>query len=193
MSAVEAEGRQTIVNADPLLPVVTAWDLGMSDATSIWFAQMSGREVRLVDFYQASGAGLDHYAGVLREKNYRYAEHLLPHDAAQREMGTGRSRVETLHQLGVTNIRVLPNLSIEDGIAQSRLLLPRCWFDERRCADGLEALRQYRYEYDERLQTLRLRQHSHAADAFRYLAVGLRALSDAPRQMKAIDDHHYGA
>ena len=142
------------------------------------FCQRSGREVRLIDYYEASGVGLDHYARALGGRPYVYGEHLLPHDAEVRELGTGKSRVETLASLGIRP-RVLPAMRVEDGINAARNLLPQCWFDAARCAGGLEALRQYRREWDERLRAFRPRPlhdwTSHAADAFRYLAQGLRA------------------
>lgn len=163
---------------EPGLEVHTAWDLGIGDSTAIWFAQMHGKEVRVIDFYEASGVGLDHYAKVLREKPYVYAEHILPHDVAVKELGTGKSRLEVLDGLGIRNVRVLPNLRIEDGINAARLFIERCWFDADNCRRGVEALKAYRAEYDEKLQVLKLRPlhnwASHPADAFRYLALGMR-------------------
>jgi len=170
------------IEPDPTLPVITAWDLGIGDATAIWFAQLSGREIRLIDYYEASGVGLDHYAEVLRRKaaEHRcvYGEALLPHDATQSELGTGRTRLETLRSLGIGRTRVVKRLSVDDGINASRLILPRRWFDAGRCARGLEALRQYSRAWSEERKTFGERPAhdwaSHAADAFRYLAAGLR-------------------
>jgi phage terminase large subunit len=178
MVQADADKRISRVPYDPRLSVYTAWDLGIGDSTVIWFAQQVGQEVRLIDYYESSGVGLDHYAGVLRTKYPNYAEHLLPHDAEVKELGTGRSRLETLRSLGLTNIRVLPAQSVEDGINAARLLIPRCWFDVEKCARGIECLRQYRAEFDEKLKTLKSRPlhdwTSHGADAFRYLAMGLK-------------------
>lgn len=177
METLEREGRIGSVPYRPGCPVVTAWDLGFSDSTAIWFAQIVGREVHIVDYCQASGAGLDYYARELQRRGYVYGEHLFPHDAAASELGTGTTRLETLRRLGLPG-RVLPALRVEDGINAVRLLLPRCWFDETRCAQGLEALRMYRRDWDDKAQDFRPRPlhdwTSHAADAFRYLAVGLR-------------------
>jgi hypothetical protein len=177
LAAAERDGRIAAVPWEPTLPVHTAWDLGIGDSTAIWFCQRAGREVRLIDYYEASGVGLDHYARVLGERAYVYGEHLLPHDAEVKELGTGKSRVETLASLGIRP-RVLPALKVEDGINAARNLLPQCWFDSVRCVRGLEALRQYRREWDERLRAFKARPlhdwSSHAADAFRYLAQGLR-------------------
>lgn len=101
MRAVNNEGRLGEVPYERSVGVVTAWDLGVGDSTAIWFAQMVGQEVRLIDYYECSGVGLDHYARVLAEKGYHYESHILPHDVRVREMGTGKSRLETLDTLAV--------------------------------------------------------------------------------------------
>lgn len=177
VTALESQGRIRAVPWEPALPVHTAWDLGIGDSTAIWFCQQLGHEVRLIDYYENSGVGLAHYAGRLAERPYAYGEHLLPHDAAVREVGSGQSRVETLRSLGIRP-RLLPPARLEDGIEAARNLLPRCWFDAERCARGIDALRQYRRSYDARRQVFAERPlhdwTSHAADAFRYLAMGLR-------------------
>jgi hypothetical protein len=177
IAQAEAENRIGAVPHDPRLVVHTAWDLGVGDATAIWFCQRHRREIRLIDYYEASGAGLDHYAQVLHAKGYAYGEHVLPHDANVTELGSGKTRVETLIGLGIRP-RVLGQHKVPDGINAVRRLLPRCWFDAAACARGLEALRHYRCEWDERRQTFREQPlhdwSSHAADAFRYLAMGLR-------------------
>ncbi len=179
----ERQGAVAAVPWQPELPVVTAWDLGIDDATAIWFAQAAGRELRLVDYYEASGVGLEHYAKQLKEKPYVYGEHLLPHDVAVTELGTGRSRYATLAGLGIRG-RVVPRHDLEDGINAARLLLARCHFDAGRCAAGLEALRQYRRDWDASRGAFKPRPRhdwaSHAADAFRYLAMGLRPAPGAP-------------
>lgn len=176
LQQAETDKRIGNVPWESKIPVHTAWDLGIGDSTAIWFVQQVGKEVRLIDYYESSGVGLDHYAKVLREKPYVYGDHLLPHDAEVKELGTGQSRVETLRSLGIRS-RIVPKLSIDDGIQAVRNLLPRCWFDQK-CARGIEALRQYRAEFDDKLKTLKSRPlhdwSSHPADAFRYLAVGLK-------------------
>lgn len=177
IASLEVQKRLVSIPWEMRIPVHTAWDLGIGDSTAIWFCQQVGRETRLIDYYEASGVGLDHYAKVLREKPYVYGDHILPHDAEVRELGTGRSRVETLRSLGI-NPRVIPAQSVDDGINAVRTLLPTCWFDAVNCARGLEALRQYRREFDDKLKVFKARPlhdwTSHAADAFRYLALGLR-------------------
>jgi hypothetical protein len=183
IAAAEAAGQIGAVPHDPLLTVDTAWDLGVGDATAIWFCQRVGREVRLIDYHESSGMGLAHYAELLRGKGYRYGEHILPHDARAREMGSGKSRVETLTALGFRP-RVLAPAEVADGREAVRQLIPRCWFDAGKCARGLEALRHYRAEWDERAQALKAKPRhdwaSHGADALRYLAMGLREETGAP-------------
>ena len=144
----------------------------------IWFLQQVGREIHWIDFYESSGVGLDHYATVLDEKPYTYGDHLLPHDAGARELGTGKTRVETLASLGL-KARVVPRQAVDDGINALRLLLPQSWFDKVKCDRGLEALRSYRREWDEKMATFRPRPlhdwSSHGADAARPAAMGLKA------------------
>jgi phage terminase large subunit len=159
--------------------VHTAWDLGISDSTAIWFVQCVGRERRLIDYYQASGVGLDHYAQVLMDKRlkygWRYGDHFLPHDVRHRELSTGRSRLTALAALGIEAV-IVPESNVLDGINAVRKMLGRTWIDPDRCKQGIEALRQYRREYDERLNDFKQNplhdQHSHGADALRYFACG---------------------
>lgn len=178
MKRVTEEGRISSVPYDRSLGVVTAWDLGIGDSTSIWFAQHSGAEVRLIDYYESSGVGLDHYAKILQEKKYVYESHILPHDVQVKELGTGKSRLETLDNLGIRPVEIAPKLNVDDGIQAVRSMLDRCWFDESNCNRGIEALRQYQREFDEKGRTWRGRPRhdwtSHGADAMRYLAVGYR-------------------
>lgn len=177
MRKAEEEGRICAVPHDPAAEVFTAWDLGIGDSTAIWFAQQVGREIRVLDYYEASGVGLDHYVKVIRDKPYLYGRHFLPHDADASELGTGKSIREVLAGMGVRDTSIAPKLSVEEGINAARMLIPRCWFDVKKCKEGLEALRQYRKEYDEKLKTFKLRPlhdwASHGADAFRYLAVSV--------------------
>jgi hypothetical protein len=175
------DGRVTNVPYDPAMSVITAWDLGIGDSTSIWFCQfLGGGEVRVIDYYENSGVGLDHYAKVLLSKEYHYEQHILPHDVQVKELGTGKSRLEVLDALGIRNIEIAPKLSIEDGIQAARTMIARCYFDETKCNRGIEALRQYRRDFDEKNKTWRGRPlhdwTSHGADAWRYMAVGYRPL-----------------
>ena len=174
IASLEAKGCITSVPVDPAAPVHTVWDLGIADSMAIWFVQAPrGGSVRLVDYYEASGYGLDHYAAMLKAKGYLYGDHWGPHDLAVREIGTGRSRQDVAAGLGI-NFRMVPNLRVEDGINAARMLLPRCYFDKDKTAQGLECLRLYREKIDDKRQVSMGPLHdytSHAADAFRYLAI----------------------
>ncbi len=178
MKTAKEENRITSVPYDPSASVITSFDLGIGDSTAIWFAQFVGQEIHLIDYYENSGVGLDHYAKVLHDKGYHYEAHILPHDVQVKELGTGKSRLETLENLGVYNIEIAPRLNVDDGIQASRSMLNKCWFDEKKCERGIEALLQYRREFDEKLKSWRGRPlhdwTSHGADSFRYLAVGYR-------------------
>lgn len=193
LADAEREKRIGRVPWDPILPVHTAWDLGVGDSTAIWFVQLVGREWRWIDYHEGTGAGLDHYARVLGAKPYVYGEHLLPHDAAARELGTGRTRIEMLASLGI-RARLVPRHAVDDGIQAVRALLPRSWFDAEKCARGLETLRAYRRGWDERLGLFRARPlhdwASHGADAARTAAMGLReARDESPRPRLALNDY----
>ena len=177
ISEAEADGRICGVPCDGAALVDTAWDIGVGDSTAIWFMQEVGREIHAIDYYEASGLPIAHYAGVLSSKGYAYRDHILPHDADARELGTGRSIADMLKGMGIRT-RIAPKLSPDTGIAAVRTMLPKTWFDARRCADGVEKLRQYRSEYDEKRQVLSNRPlhdfTSHCADAMRMYAVSYR-------------------
>lgn len=176
LADAEREGRITGVPYDPAAQVWTAWDLGISDTTSIWFAQIVGREIHVIDYYENAGVDLGHYVREIQSKPYLYGGHLLPHDAEARELGTGKTRVEVLQSLGL-NPTIVKNHRVEDGINAVRMMLPKCWFDGERTAKGVDALKMYRSEWDDKRQTFNTKPvhdwSSHAADAFRYLAMGL--------------------
>ena len=181
MAAADAAKRITSVSYDPALPVDTDWDLGMGDAMTIWFSQSSrSGEVRLIDYYEASGEGFPHYVGVLASKGYVYGQHWAPHDISVRELGTGKSRLEMAASFGL-RFQVTPRINsnvgqeVEEGINAVRMLLPRCWFDATKSAKGIEALKNYRRDYNQRLNEFKTSPvhdwASHGADAFRGLAV----------------------
>lgn len=177
LAEAQEQDRIGKVPYDPRLPVQTAWDLGVGDSTAIWFFQVLGQEIRIIDYHEDSGEGLPYYAKILDQRGYKYGDHWAPHDIQVRELGSGKSRIETAKMLGI-QFRIVPNLSIDDGIHAVRNTIPRCWFDAKKCELGLQALRNYRKEYDDRRQEYKPRPlhdwSSHAADAFRYLAVGLK-------------------
>lgn len=169
------DGRLTRVPYDPALPVDTDWDLGVGDATAIWFSQsLYTGEVRLIDYYEHTGQGLAFYKQVLNDKGYTYGQHWAPHDIEVREMTTAQTRLDVAHKLGL-HFAVSPKVnSLEDGIHAARMLLPRCWFDLQKTQRGIECLQHYRWDYNTRIQGFtHLPVHdwaSHGADAFRGLA-----------------------
>jgi phage terminase large subunit len=175
MREVEAQGRIGEVRYETLAPVHTAWDLGYSDDTAIWFWQVVAGEVRLIDYYASNGEGVEHYCRLIQSKPYQYGNHWVPHDAVPKTLAAnGRSIIQQMHALGV-KARVAPDLGVQDGIQAVRLMLPRCWFDAAKCSEGIEALKQYRREFDEDRKAFRDKPRhdwcSHASDSFRYLAL----------------------
>ena len=186
LAEAQEQDRIGKVPYEPRLPVNTAWDLGVGDSTSIWFYQILGQEIRIIDYHEDSGEGLPYYAKILDGKGYKYGDHWAPHDIQVRELGSGKSRIETAKMLGI-QFRIVPNLSIDDGINAVRNTIPRCWFDAQKCELGLQALRNYRKEFDDRRQEYKPKPlhdwSSHAADAFRYLSL---ALKDSKQKGKAI-------
>lgn len=176
IAQAERDGRITGVEAIDA-PVHTAWDLGMGDSTAIWFWQASGNEIRVIDHYENHGQAIPHYVAEIEARGYPKGVDYVPHDAKVRSLETGRTRVETLIGLGRKPLLVA-NHKIMDGINAARLTLPRVWFDADRCRDGIEALRQYRADFDEKTRAFKdAPKHdwtSHTADAFRYLCMAWR-------------------
>jgi phage terminase large subunit len=172
--------RITSIPYDATKPVHTFWDLGWADMTSIWFAQSIGFECRVVDFYQNHQHPLQHYIQTLQSRGYVYGTDWLPHDAQAKQLGSGRSIEELLRAAG-RNVKIVPRLSVNDGINAVRTLFNRMWFDAEKCADGLQALRRYRYDLDDAGHPDKVPVHddaSHSADALRYMAV---AMKEEPR------------
>jgi hypothetical protein len=180
------EGRLSNVSYHPEIPVNTYWDLGVGDATAIWFIQNVGDEIHLIDYLEANGKGLDSYIKIVKEKEYVYGEHFAPHDIKVREMGSGLSRIEVARNLGL-HFKISPKLSIEDGINAARTVFPRCYFDAKKCEVGIAALKNYHRKYNEELRVYDNKPlhdwSSNGADAFRYMAVSMRrnaGLSQVP-------------
>lgn len=176
----KAEGRLVKNLYDHGFPVETWWDIGVGDATAIWFTQTVGNQIHVVDYLEASGEGVSYFAKAIQEKPYTYAAHHGPHDLQVREWGSGTdsapvTRLESARRLGIV-FRIVPKVPVDDGINAVRSVFSRCWFDEVKCAKGLQALESYHKEYDERLKMFKsYPEHdwsSHGADAFRYFAVG---------------------
>lgn len=176
----EREGRVTSVDVDPALPIHTAWDLGIGDSTAIWVFQAGPEGMRLIDHIEDHGKPLGHYVAELKARGYEGGKDYVPHDAKVRSLDTGRSRLETLLGMG-RNPQVLPPANVDDGINGVRQLFPRMWFDATRCKAAIEALRQYRTEFDEKTKAFKPRPRhdwtSHTADAMRYAAQGYRDLA----------------
>lgn len=171
----QEEGRIRNVPFDASRPVQTFFDLGWADSTSIWFVQTVNNEIRFVDYYANNLMPLSHYISILQSKPYIYGTDWLPHDARAKTLATGRS-VEELMVAAGRKVQIVPNLSISDGINAARTVFNRCYFDEARCADGLQSLRHYRYDVNDtgEYSVRPLHDfHSHAADAFRYCAVAI--------------------
>lgn len=176
LAQAREDGRIGSVPYDATTGVYTAWDLGIGDATAIWFFQRVGREIHFIDHYEASGEDLGHYISVLNNKPYNYAKHFLPHDAKQRELQTNMTRVDFFAQNGINNVEILRPTSFTVGnddinlVARPKLSL--CWFDAEKCKRGLECLRAYHYGYDVKNNLLKSQpEHdwsSHSSSAFIY-------------------------
>lgn len=181
INTIEEKGHITRIERDDLCRSFVAWDLGMGDSTCLWVAQLVGKEVRLIDCVENHGQGLEWYVRWLQDNDYARWEQFLPHDVEVRELGTGRSRKEVLMEAGL-NITVAPRLSVADGIQAVRRLLPRCWFDPK-TKPGLDALRNYRREHDEKRNVFYEKPlhdwASHYSDSFRYLAISLDEGTDS--------------
>jgi len=172
MNSIQLAGQITGVPYDPNALVWTAWDLGMDDETAIWFIQRCGRELHVIDLYQATGKGLEHYVAQIKSKPYAYGCHVLPHDIKARELGTGVSRKEVIDAM-LPNTFICPDHKPEDGISATRALLRSMWFDKVRCEAGIMALRNY---HKTPLGKPRHNWASHAADALRYGAVAMNMI-----------------
>jgi len=172
--------RITTVEYDSMFPCHTAWDLGFNDSTAIWWFQVVYGEIRVLDYHQSDGKAIPYYTGLLSQKEeefgYKYGTHYLPHDARAKTLASGgKSIIEQISaKIDIKHLKIVPNLSLQDGIQSSRLALTRAWFDNR-CEEGIECLRQYQREYDEDKKVFRDKPRhdwtSHGADAFRYLSI----------------------
>lgn len=196
IAQAEAEGRISKVDIDPHAPVHTAWDIGTDDATAIWWWQSLGSKIHVVDHYEAHGKGISHYAAVVVSKGYRRGDDWVPHDARQREWGAdARQRIEAMIAAGLKP-RLVPSHEVADGINAARVTFRRVWFDAYRCKYGLDCLRAYQTEYDDKRKVYGTRPlhnwASHTADAFRYLAMAWRERTEtaaqSPHREPTLDD-----
>jgi phage terminase large subunit len=187
LQEAETTKRITSVPYNPAALVVTSWDLGYSDTTAIWFAQKVGFEYHIIDYYENNLQDIAHYVKILQSKTYVYDCDYLPHDARAKQLGTGLSIEEQLRSLG-RKVRVVPMLSIVDGIAAVRSIFPQCYFDREKCADGLNAIRHYQYGINQQTgQVTKEPLHnwaSHAADSFRYLSVASKGIIEQKKERK---------
>ena len=186
LEAARAQKRIRSVPWEPTGPAVeTYWDLGIGDPTAIMFVQRMGRELHVIDYYENRGQALHAYAKVLRERPYLYGRHHLPHDAGNRELGAGKSLAEQLEALQVRPVTVYEKNDPIAGINQARLLFPRLWFDEDTCRSLLDALANYRADYDEKKKTFKDQPRhdwaSHGADALRLFACTVKFGEDPQR------------
>lgn len=177
LARAREDGRIGRVAYDDALGVYTAWDLGVGDATAIWFFQVTtGGEIHFIDHYESAGEDLGHYISIIQNKPYNYNKHFLPHDAKARELQTGTTRVDFFNARGIHNVEVLRptrfTLGQDDISLVARPKFSKCWFDEEKCQRGLECLRAYHYEYNEKNKLLKDKPchdwSSHSSSAFIY-------------------------
>lgn len=184
MDRAREEKRITRVPYDQHLGVETWWDIGIGDATAIWFVQRLGSEYRFIDYEEDSGRSLHDWIKVVTEKPYFYHGHIGPHDLAAREMSTGKSRARFAEELGL-RFHIAPKHLVDEGIDAVRRMLPQCWFDEDKCWRGIEALLSYRKKWDDARQVYSDNPlhdwSSHAADAIRTGAV-----ASSPKKTKTL-------
>lgn len=189
LQKLRLDGRISDVPWESAFKVHTAWDLGVRDSTTIIFFQTIGQTVRIIDCYENSKEGLEHYVSILEQKPYSYGKHIAPHDIAVKEWGSGMTRIEKAKQLGVS-FTIAPNISIEDGIESVRSTMNKLWFDQTKCAPLLKALENYRQEYDAKRKVYKSHPlhdfSSHYADSFRYLCISLPKTRDglSPEQLQ---------
>lgn len=193
MVAVRKEGRIADIDAIEGRPVHRAWDIGVRDDTSIWWFQVVGAQVFILDCYTASGVGLDHYADVVHKRHaemgWKLGIDFVPHDAKVKEWGTGRTRVETMREYGL-NPELVPNATKLDGVNAARQTLARCVFHPKTEDIGIAALEQYRREWDDEKKAFKASEvhdwTSHLADAFRYLALSWRVIPVPAVEIKRV-------
>jgi hypothetical protein len=181
LDKMRMNGQISMVPHEIGFKVHTSWDIGVRDSTAIIFFQVVGQTIRIIDCYENSKVGLEHFVMVLNDRDYIYGKHIAPHDIAVREFGSGVTRKEKAARLGIKFI-VADNILVEDGIEAVRTALPRMWFDEVKCAPLIKALENYRQEFDVKKKVYK--RHplhnwaSHFADSIRYLSVSLPKTQD---------------
>jgi phage terminase large subunit len=183
LTQAEAEGRICRVPHDPDLPVIVSFDIGKTDDTALWFFQQWRNETRVIDYYEASGFGPDHYAQVMQERKYNYSLLVMPHDAENKSWVSDKTAAQAMRAFG-HRVTVLPNSEIMHGINAGRSLAKQCIWDKDKCSKGLERLRTYKREWDDKNKCFKPHPAhnaaSHGADSWRYGALGLPRQNWAP-------------
>lgn len=187
IAQAEIEGRIGSVPYDASAGTYTAIDLGIGDSTAIWWFQMVGQEIHFIDHYESSGEELGHYISIIKNKPYNYTTHFLPHDAKQRELQTGMTRVEFFENNGIHNIEVLRPTNFQLGQDDINMIarpkFSKVWIDRDKCERGLKCLRAYHYEYDEKNKLLKDKpEHdwsSHSSSAFIYALIAANESTEA--------------
>jgi hypothetical protein len=194
-------GRVCSVPYDDAALVNTAWDLGYGDSTAIWFFQVIGREVHLIDYYENFGEGIKHYKEILLEKKendgYLYGKHFAPHDVHKHSLQTAETLLDAAKKLGINFVALEREKEVDVGIQRTRSMLKQCWFDSRRCEHGINCLENYRKPYNEINNVYGMKPihdwTSHGADAFRYLSAAIGNVVGAgmtAQQAEEIWDRH---
>jgi len=193
--AAEKDRRIGRIGVDGSLPVHTAWDLGINDTTCIWFFQKRGFDFTLIDFYEMSEEPLPHYFKIIKEKNYFYGKHFAPHDIAKRSYYDGKDGVEVARSLGYQFEKIERPQNKMDSINEARLILPRCWFDARKCEQGLTRLREYKKAWNDKLGCFHDRPvhdiNSNGADAFQTFALAASRLETFDDSREYVDEYEY--
>ena len=187
IAQAEIDGRIGSVPYDASAGTYTAIDLGIGDSTAIWWFQMVGQEIHFIDHYESSGEELGHYISIIKNKPYNYTTHYLPHDAKQRELQTGLTRVEFFENNGIHNIEVLRPTNFQLGQDDINMIarpkFSKVWIDRDKCERGLKCLRAYHYEYDEKNKLLKDKpEHdwsSHSSSAFIYALIAAQESTEA--------------
>ena len=182
----EADARITAVPWRADVEVFTSWDLGFDDDTVVWFGHQVGREIHWIDVMEVRGLGLTEIVKRLKDKPYVYGKHYLPHDVEQTELGSGRTRRDTLQGLGMRDIVTAPREGVWERINATRVMFNRFWFDRAKCQNALEKLKQYRREWDADRKVFREKpahdENSHAADAIGTFAQAFRDTTKVNRE-----------
>ena len=196
MRQITDQNRITRVDIDPMFPLFSAWDLGYSDDTSIISYQVVHGEIRIVDYHSSNGQSIPFYTGLIKQREMdwemKYTNHYLPHDARAKTLASGgKSIIEQLSdKIPLKCLKIVPSLSLQDGIQAARMALLRCWFDAERSEGLIECLRQYQREWDEDKKIFRDKPRhdwtSHGADAFRMLSIAWKEEARIPQKDDSI-------